>query len=477
MRLRRVEPVVRRALRGPCALPPGARLLVAVSGGADSTALLIGLRAVAPAFRLELHAAHLDHGLRGADSAADAAACHALCERLGVPLTTARIDARARMRRRGLAGENGLRTLRREFLLATARRVAAAAIATGHTADDQLETLLLRLMRGSGLTGLGGIRPRRGRFVRPLLSATRSMIEADLRGSGQRWCTDATNRSRAYARNRVRHQVVPALLAALGPAGAGARAHERLALRAAAVAAEAADAAAILHARASAILLRRSRIQAGEGTLASRGWAAYPAVIRRMVLRAFWRRLAPRVGGLTRHQLDPLDRLVAGGRGGARVMLPGGRVAEREAGVVTFRVNRSRPRRESVAARALRVPGRAPANAGAVRSSWTSGAIARRSAGRASPREEYFAAEGLAGRLEVRDGRADEWFVPFGRSRPVRLKEFLRKQPVSRDLRSHPSVLADAGGILWVVGVRRAARAAVTRSTRRALRVLVESHD
>jgi hypothetical protein len=110
-----------------------------------------------------------------------------------------------------------------------------------------------------------------------------------------------------------------------------------------------------------------------------------------------------------------------------------------------------------------------------VRGGWTRGATARRQAGADSPRAEYFAAEELGGGLQLRPGRADEWFTPFGRTRPVRLGAFLRKQPVSRDLRSHPTVLADERGILWVVGVRRGARAPVTGSTRRALRVHLES--
>ena len=136
-------------------------MLVAVSGGADSTALLLALHRLAPELGLELCAAHLHHGLRGRDADADLAFAGTLCRRLGVPLAAARWDARTRMRRRGLTGENGLRTLRREFLVAAARRAGAAAIATAHTADDQLETVLMRLLRGTGLTGLGGMRPRR----------------------------------------------------------------------------------------------------------------------------------------------------------------------------------------------------------------------------------------------------------------------------------------------------------------------------
>ena len=160
-RLRRTEPVLRRALTGPGAPARGQRVLIAVSGGADSTALLLGLHRLAPALGLELHAAHLHHGLRGAAADRDLAFVTALCRRLGVRLTAQRMNARAAMRRRGLSGHDGLRVLRREFLREAARAAGAAWIAPAHTADDQLETVLMRLLRGTGRRGLGGMRPRR----------------------------------------------------------------------------------------------------------------------------------------------------------------------------------------------------------------------------------------------------------------------------------------------------------------------------
>lgn len=195
MRLRRLEPVLRRALSGPCALPRGSRVLVAVSGGADSTALLLGLHRVAHEFGLSLHAAHLHHGLRGEAADSDLAFVQALCARLGVPLAAARWNTRLRMRRRGLSGQAGLRALRREFLRAAARRARAAAIATAHTADDQLETVLMRLWRGAGLRGLGGMAPRRGTWLKPMLEATRADVEADLEAAGERWREDASIRT------------------------------------------------------------------------------------------------------------------------------------------------------------------------------------------------------------------------------------------------------------------------------------------
>ena len=205
-------------VRGYCLreglLTPGTplRLAAAVSGGADSMALLLILRQLQPEFGYELSVCHVNHGLRGETADRDEAFVRDACARLGVPLRV--FHAAELADETGLppehAGEDWARRLR-YACFARLRKEGIDAVATAHTANDQAETLLLRLARGTGLHGAGGIRPRRGCYLRPLLELTRADTEAFCRAAGQPWVTDETNATDAYARNRVRRAALPAL--------------------------------------------------------------------------------------------------------------------------------------------------------------------------------------------------------------------------------------------------------------------------
>ena len=184
-------------------------LCAAVSGGADSMALLRVLLELREAFGYPLTACHVNHGLRGETADRDEAFVRAECARLGVPLTVFR-PADVGMTVPPHAGEDWARRLRYACF---AQLLAGGidCIATAHTATDQAETLLFRLARGTGLHGAGGIRPRRPGYCRPLLGLTRAETEALCAAFEQGWVTDETNESDAYARNRLRHGAVPAL--------------------------------------------------------------------------------------------------------------------------------------------------------------------------------------------------------------------------------------------------------------------------
>ncbi len=201
---------------------------MALSGGADSVALLLALleaNAAKESLGVVLRAAHVHHGLRGEEADGDEAFVRELCSRLGVPLTVFRVDTAARQASEGEGLEEAARELRYAALRGLVAEGKADVIATAHTLDDQAETVVMKLLRGAWTEGLGGISPEireqgtgnreqgreAGRLVRPLLGVRRADIEAFLRERGQAWREDSSNRDVSLTRNRVRHELMPVL--------------------------------------------------------------------------------------------------------------------------------------------------------------------------------------------------------------------------------------------------------------------------
>lgn len=185
----------------------GETVLAALSGGADSVALALVLQQLG----YRVCAFHLNHCLRGAESERDEAFVRSFCKAHDIPLQVARADAAAYAETVRESLETAARMLRYAHYEAAAAACGASHIATAHTADDQLETLLLHLTRGTGGKGLGGIPPVRGAIVRPLLEATRAQVEAFLAACGQDFVVDSSNADSAFSRNRIRNEVIPVL--------------------------------------------------------------------------------------------------------------------------------------------------------------------------------------------------------------------------------------------------------------------------
>ena len=292
--------IVRSYARAHTLLRPGP-LVLAVSGGADSTALSLLLAELREEFGLVLHVAHFDHRARPRAAAADAAFVAELANHIGATLRVGRADAAPK-------NEDDARNARYDFLRRVARDLGATAIATGHTRDDQAETVLLHLARGSGLAGLAGMRPERDGIVRPLLAIGRSDTVAVCAAARIVPREDPTNRSLRFARNRIRLRVLPEL-AKLNPEVTSAIA--RLADAAAAVADTTAD-----NAEASLDTAER------EDTLAIDRLPLQNAA-RRDALALWWaRRTGQRLAA--RHR-SALGELAASTNGSRSLDLPGGR--------------------------------------------------------------------------------------------------------------------------------------------------------
>ena len=301
-------------------LERGDRIVVGVSGGPDSVALLALLTKLKRKHGLCLAAAHLNHGLRSQNARRDEALAKDTAARLGAYFYSKRVAVRTIARKTGRSLEETGRLQRYRFFEETARRFRANKIATGHTLDEQAETVLFRLFRGSGLRGLSGIPIKRaqGRFqvVRPLLASQKKDLCAFLRAEGLRYHNDETNRSPEFARNKLRHQLLPAIRKLFNP-----RIEENLASLAA-VCADAQEYLDMVSQKAyEACRSKRSR---GKLTLNAASLRGLPAAVQgNAVLRA----LEEQTGALKRfthdHVLEILG-LARTRRKGLELHLPGG---------------------------------------------------------------------------------------------------------------------------------------------------------
>jgi len=308
---------VRTALRD---LAGGDLVLAAVSGGADSLALAAALAHEAPRLGLRAGAVTVDHGLQPG-SADRAVAVAATLTGLGLEPVLVRTVAVG-----GPGGpEAAARTARYAALDAAAAEAGAGAVFLGHTLDDQAETVLLRLARGSGARSLAGMPERTGMFRRPLLQVRRAQTAAACAALGLEPWSDPHNSDPAYARSRVRADALPALERALGPGIAEALARTAGLLRY--------DADALDDAAAKA----RAEVTTVDGDLDVAGLAALAPAVRTRVLRAAAIAAGSPAGSLGAGHVTALDALVTGWRGQGPVSLPGGLVGERRCGRLTFR--------------------------------------------------------------------------------------------------------------------------------------------
>lgn len=408
-----LEPAVYAALS---ALPAGGRVVCALSGGTDSVAMTHCIMTVGARLGLRVEAAHFNHGLRGAESDRDEAFVRGLCRDWSLPLTV----GRGTVASCGGGVEDAARRARYAFLFGAA---GADFLAAAHTMDDQAETVLLQLVRGTGLHGLGGMAPASGRLLRPLLGLRRADTESYLRSHSLPHVDDATNAGSDYRRNRLRHTVLPLLaeenpqiVPALGRMAAGLRQDE-----------------ALLSQLASQALAQARRGAALDCAAVD---ALHPA-LRARVLRAF----SP--VALTAQHTRALEALIAGHSGSAAVSLPDGWVARRAYGRLWVASAQSTAWQPAV----LPVPGEA------MLPGWHVGCAFCVSEGETSQNRYtfYLSHDTISGKLRLRPRQTGDALRLPGGSRTLKRLMIDRKIPVwERDLLP---VLADDAGVLAVPGL------------------------
>ena len=295
-------------------------LIVALSGGADSAALL-DLLAKLPGFNLRLVAAHLNHCLRGVEADADEEFCRKLAADYGIPFDVLQVDVKALAYSEGLNLEDAGRRARINFLDQIRDKYCAAAVATAHHSDDQAETVLMRLLRGSGMTGLAGMpyRNQRG-YIRPLLDVSRAEIEQYLSDRGLGWREDASNRDTTFLRNRIRHELLP-LLEQYNPA-------IRKCLTS--TAAILSDENTLLESLANEAFESSWRKDGCTFSCSTAELKAYPAALQRRILRYVCKQLAGNLDGFSQNHVESIRQLLDSPHPNSSVSLPQGISAVRE---------------------------------------------------------------------------------------------------------------------------------------------------
>lgn len=429
---------------------PGDRCVVAVSGGVDSMVLLDALVRLAPRLRLGLHVAHIHHGLRGRSADRDAAFVAAAAARHALSVSVDRLAAETRPR--GTSVQVWAREARYSRLETVRRRTRAGWTLTAHTEDDQAETVLLNLLRGTGLRGLAGIPQRRGHIVRPLLSVSREAIATYAAARGVAYREDASNRRLAYRRNRIRAHLLPMLAREYNP---------RIKTALAALAVLAREDEAALESRAATAARAALRQRGSTVALDLARLRTAPSAIARRLFHEAFRRISAGRHGLTRRHLDAIGRLADVG---AAVSLPGGLRAWVAAHELRFgpaapaRRNRRARRDIATAHRSAEVALR-PGSW--VR--WAPGACSlriRRVVGKRprteaeDPTRELLSARVLDGPVSVRGWRPGDRFRPLGLAGTKKLQDFFVDAKIPRKARARVPLLVAADRIAWVVGYR-----------------------
>jgi tRNA(Ile)-lysidine synthase len=447
---------------------PGAgRLLIALSGGPDSRLLLELAAGWARAGGRTIAAAHFNHRIRGQDADMDEQFCREICDSLGITLHCGGTDPRPLSRKRGRGLEEAARRLRLDFLEHLRMKHGFLAIATGHHRNDQVETVIMRLFRGTGLDGLRGMRPISGRTIRPLLTLSQDEILKALQDFNLPWREDATNLDGSNVRGRIRRELMPLVRDIFGPGAADNPA--RLAelcesdLEHLDALARTALARLVLPSSPSAstpdAAPHRSGTDAHLPGLAVGGLLALPAAIAGRVVRLWLEPVLP--ADLAHVHVRNILRWLTEGQSGTTLDLPGPLRLTREFDVVRIaeeppvfdEADRWRVHIESMDAVPPTIPG---------------------------PRREgetwrlISSADMIRGHLQVRPPRPGDRMRPFGLAGTKKLSDLMQERRIPVIARPRVLVVADRIGVLWAIGITQDERTRVLPTTRRTVTISIE---
>ena len=452
---------VRDYIREQGMITQGDAVIVALSGGADSVCLLTVLKQLDFALR----AVHVHHGIRGAEADRDEAFVQALCESLSVPLYVAHCQVPAYAAEHGLSEEEAGRILRYQILEEEAEKWerefsdgSRVKLALAHHRDDNAETILHHLLRGSGLTGLAGIRPVQGRRVRPLLCVGRDEIREYLTAEHMDWCEDSTNQSADYTRNRIRSQVLPLLKETVNE-----QAEEHI-LQAGQIIGQADEylrqrAAEIWRVAVSGQQESRDSESGARRNIADEMperviiplavFAAQPEILKMYLIRHMLDQLKTGWKDITSRHFTAIAKL-AGKPVGSRLDLPGGLMAR--TGYETLEIMRKTEEKPVLDSK---IGGRG-GNAVYQRAPELHMSVFSRQKDQEIPKNQYtkwFDYDKIKGTLSVRTRRTGDYLIlPSGGSKTI--ARYMIDEKIPKEKREKILLLAEGSHVLWVVGFR-----------------------
>jgi tRNA(Ile)-lysidine synthase len=442
----------------------GEIVLVAVSGGQDSVCLLHVLNNLQSVLDIKLHVAHLNHQLRGKEAAADARYVAALAKKLGIPCTVEKRDVLSYQKEHGLSLEEAAREVRYGFLASVAEAVGADLVAVGHTLDDQAETILLHLVRGTGTKGLRGLRPAAGwpyaggklQIIRPLLEVRREETGAYCTDFNLQPRQDATNLSLEPLRNKVRLELLP-LLKSYNPQMVEAL------QRAARLAG---DDIEYLESEAVKIWPQLVRMLGNAVILEKKALGNLPVSMQRYILR---RAIEQTAGNLKDIEARHIEELIHGLNkpAGKKISLPYGLVFAID--YENYRLEKvhseASPLAELTGEYAVKIPGETTVPCWKIKAALVKTMVAKKTDGFTA----YVDYSKTGNKLIVRSRKTGDRFQPLGMQQTKKIGEYMLDAKIPQELRENIPIVVSAAGIVWVAGYRIDERVKVTETTKKIL--------
>lgn len=450
---------VQKTIRKHHMLQVGETVIVAVSGGADSTALLDILYNLKE-LRLKLVAAHLNHSLRGEESDGDELFVRELAERYGIPFVVEKADVKLLSRERRLSLEDAGRKARYAFFERAAAELGADVVALAHHADDQAETVLMRLLRGAGGSGLTGIPPKSGRYVRPLIDVTRSDIERYLAGRGVTFRQDSTNTDINFLRNRIRHELVP-YLAAYNPSIT-----ERLIATSRTLAAD----EELLESLTGEAFARSGSLAGDRAAFNVDRLRQEPLSLRMRLFRRAILLVKGNLEAIGQRHLQDADHLLFSAKPNLTVALPGELSVSRAYGSLIFAHGGENVDFIPYEA-CIDGPGSYPLPGGGVLS--LEAASAPENWKDTPPNMAFIDRDAAPFPWVVRTFRPGDRLKPFGMGGAQKVKDLFINEKIPLELRRRMPLLFSGQTLLWVCGMRRSADAQVAAGKRSVVRVVL----